>query len=149
MKTTERPFITPITESMEEIFESKENYQLIKIYFKIMFSKLSQAEKLEQLEKKFTPYENDIINMLLDRLDKYDIRAKFVDREFVLYSPTKSEVKMMMEKKYPLKCDICNCPKGQCNGYTKEEIKQLKELARLEVPISKWPENLFDKPVPF
>ena len=144
MKTIRKPFIQP-QPSLDDIIGSKENYRLLKTYYHFMFTVFDRSELFTIFKKTFKDNEMHKINATVAIFEEFGIKCVGFDdrKELVLVAPTKSDIQMMVEGEYPLKCDNCNCPDDKCEGYTKEQIAYFRKLGRKQIKISEWPKQIF------
>lgn len=135
----------PTSKTPEEII-GIENMPILKAHFKIALKEKYTGDYGKAMQK-YSEAERVYIAELYQKLRDYGIYPKGLDgdNKIVLGITVESDLQEHIKKKYPLKCDNCNCPEGVCNGYNKEQIEYFKKLARERVPISAWPEKVFNR----
>ena len=118
---------------------------LLEMHFKSAV-KATSTEEHDRLTKDFTLAEKTKIKVIYEELRNNGYYPHHIDQygNIIFYTPKQDNIQALIQNRYPLKCDNCTC-EDKCEGYTLEQINYFKSMARREVPISSWPEKVFNK----
>jgi hypothetical protein len=110
----------------------EDDYLFLKMHF-LASLKITDPEKFgDKISKKFKERERASIVEILDRLKRFGFYPSRIDEkgEIVWGIVLRGDLQDYTEDKYPLKCDDCDCKKGVCLGYSKDEILNMRAWAR-------------------